>query len=712
MKRLFFLLTVWVCSSAYAATAGSGIADPSYFGVGARAVGMGRAIVANPYGSEAIFSNPAGLGSAQQWNSLLSYAALISDVKFLQAATSFATSTNAFGIGVLDASIGGLDYTTSSSVVQGTFDYSSTILFGTYAFPMSSLFNILPLPDNAHAGVTIKYFAQGFSNLIQNGKGTGVDMDLGLQFVPEKSTNVGVFLKNILPTNIVFPNSVEPIPAMATVGLSTAFLQDTLLGNFAMVRELDRNRPLTLHVGTEWWVVPNLNLRAGMDQEPIAPELSDGAESVYTNLSLGLGFTYHEFGLDFAYRIQRFALSDDQTYFATIKFLPDPDALAYSNAENVLVKLEREARAGNAEKSFTLGKMYLNGDQVEKDTVVAARWILMAAEQGHAEAAYKIATMLETGQGTPKNDKDAFNWYKMAAEHSLLGAQMKVADMYGKGKGVYKNVSKSLDWYLKAAATGHESSQLQVASMYANGDGTKQNIAESLNWYKRAAVEHNNAEAQFQLGEFYMNDDAVKQDRGEAERWYRKAAEQNHTMAAARLKDLGGLVNKTVAVMPVTPPPTAGGFGELLQQAQAGNPEAAFKVAGLLLAGIGGAAPDLVGAESWYQKAAEAGNTQAQTALGKAYYNGDPFKLNYREAKKWLPLAANKGSAEAQYYLGQMYVYGLGFAPDPVQGYMWTALSAAQNYADAVKDLDSIRGFMSQAQIDQADPLIKSFKPK
>jgi TPR repeat protein len=77
--------------------------------------------------------------------------------------------------------------------------------------------------------------------------------------------------------------------------------------------------------------------------------------------------------------------------------------------------------------------------------------------------------------------------------------------------------------------------------------------------------------------------------------------------------------------------------------------------------------------------AANAGDVQAQVAVGKAY-NGDGLvRRNYSEAVKWFSAAAAQGSVEASAWLGSSYLYGHGVAQDSARAASLIQAAAAQN---------------------------------
>jgi TPR repeat protein len=146
---------------------------------------------------------------------------------------------------------------------------------------------------------------------------------------------------------------------------------------------------------------------------------------------------------------------------------------------------------------------------------------------------------------------------------------------------------------------------------------------------------------------------------------------------------------------------------------------------------------DFAEAIKWYRKAAEQGDSRAQTNLGymynkgfgvpqdfteaakwyrKADEQGGPDALFYRgvynedlgvprdyvEAAKWYHKAAEQGVPSVQYYLGIMYYKGKDFLQDSVQAHMWLNLAASQGHKKAREYRDKIAVDMTTAQIAEA----------
>lgn len=120
---------------------------------------------------------------------------------------------------------------------------------------------------------------------------------------------------------------------------------------------------------------------------------------------------------------------------------------------------------------------------------------------------------------------------------------------------------------------------------------------------------------------------------------------------------------------------------ELNSLGDAGNVSAQIMLGALY--NKGGAIPrnDKMAA-TWFEKAANQGNAEAQYQLGNLYENSQLPK-DYGLAASWYHKAAQQGSAKAQARLGVFYSLGLGVTQNPNEAILWSGKAALQGNADA-----------------------------
>jgi|GEM_PF-5830028 len=86
-------------------------------------------------------------------------------------------------------------------------------------------------------------------------------------------------------------------------------------------------------------------------------------------------------------------------------------------------ELQDMALRGNVAAQYRLGKIFYEGDGVDRDLPEAADWFRQAADQGDPDAAWYLGKMLWFGEGIPVDLKEACLWWVVAAEEgSLRGA--------------------------------------------------------------------------------------------------------------------------------------------------------------------------------------------------------------------------------------------------------------------------------------------------
>jgi TPR repeat protein len=124
----------------------------------------------------------------------------------------------------------------------------------------------------------------------------------------------------------------------------------------------------------------------------------------------------------------------------------------------------------------------------------------------------------------------------------------------------------------------------------------------------------------------------------------------------------------------------------LLKRADAGDVEAQSALGGLYLAGKG-TPQDLTEGVKWSTKAANAGNVSAQFNLATLYTNGIGVSKDMTEAAAWLEKAARQGHAGAQELLGLRYYAGLGVGKDELAAWHWLLAAAKQGAPGAEFEL-------------------------
>jgi uncharacterized protein len=99
------------------------------------------------------------------------------------------------------------------------------------------------------------------------------------------------------------------------------------------------------------------------------------------------------------------------------------DRQNYLLAEQILMPL---AERWDARAQTYIGVMYLRGQGVPQNFLVAAYWLHLAAGAGFPEAQYFLGLMYDKGQGVPQDFVLAHAWLNLAVAH----AQPRVRDRW------------------------------------------------------------------------------------------------------------------------------------------------------------------------------------------------------------------------------------------------------------------------------------------
>ena len=116
---------------------------------------------------------------------------------------------------------------------------------------------------------------------------------------------------------------------------------------------------------------------------------------------------------------------------------------------------------------------------------------------------------------------------------------------------------------------------------------------------------------------------------------------------------------------------------------------------------------------AWYRKAAEQGHAEAQWGLGVAYAFGHGVSKDVGQSVAWTRKAAEQGVAMAQFRLGLAYFLGQGVPEDYVEAHKWLNLAAsradAENQREIAERRAGVTNLMTPAQLAEAQKLAREW---
>ena len=112
------------------------------------------------------------------------------------------------------------------------------------------------------------------------------------------------------------------------------------------------------------------------------------------------------------------------------------------------------------------------------------------------------------------------------------------------------------------------------------------------------------------------------------------------------------------------------------------------------------------------QKLADEGDSNAQLTLGNYYATPHNAAPDLEQAESWYRKAANQGNAEAQYRLGDLYYRGKGGLRQSYEdAYFWFILSAKAGSRPFAVDRDETAKHLTPEQVEAVQKRADEWKP-
>jgi hypothetical protein len=278
--------------------------DPQAIGVGARALGMGRATAAVPDASESFFTNPAGLGEIDSFSITSMSGKVLDEANYIMLGGNYPLGhRSAIGLGYIGAYVAGIELRDLNKTYLGSADYGSNLLIASYGQKIG---------ERTSIGVNLKYYSTiAMQNTSANGGAW--NLDLGLLQSGLGCFSLGVVGQNLLGGNkMYYQNGTnEILPSTLKLGAALYLLGNGFRAALSAPVEIsltaDTDFDLSTshstfnHFGLEFSPHPALSLRAGIDRD-----------------SLTFGSGINIYGISFQYAINN---SDNYTnHFFSLSF--------------------------------------------------------------------------------------------------------------------------------------------------------------------------------------------------------------------------------------------------------------------------------------------------------------------------------------------------------------------------------------------------------
>ncbi|PNY26254.1 Chitin synthase activator (Chs3) [Tolypocladium capitatum] len=293
---------------------------------------------------------------------------------------------------------------------------------------------------------------------------------------------------------------------------------------------------------------------------------------------------------------------------------------------------------------------------------------------------------------------DAHKILKKLSNAQNQDATFIMADGLGKGLfGHEPDNKEAFTLYQSAAKFGHAAAAYRTAVCceigHEEGGGTRKDPLKAMQWYKRAAT-LGDPPAMYKVGMILLKG-LLGQPRNprEAVGWLKRAAERADTENPHALHELG-LLYESAQPNDVIIRDERYALNLFQQAAELGYKFSQFRLGCVFEYGLSGCPIDPRQSIYWYSKAATQEEHQSELALSGWYLTGSEGVLGQSdtEAYLWARKAAVAGLSKAEYAMGYFTEVGIGVPANLEDAKRWYWRAAAQDFPKARERLEDLKG--------------------
>ncbi|PHH67276.1 hypothetical protein CDD81_3045 [Ophiocordyceps australis] len=278
--------------------------------------------------------------------------------------------------------------------------------------------------------------------------------------------------------------------------------------------------------------------------------------------------------------------------------------------------LQRLANGGYPFAQYYLADGFASGlfSKGKEDYNAAFPLFVLAAKHGHAESAYRAALCYEFGWGCRKDPAKAVQFLRLAASKRHPGAMTRLGKACLSGDLGEKRYREGIKWLklaTEAADAQYNNAPYQLGCLYETGygDDVFEDLSYAAELYTQAA-ELGHPEANYRMGEAYEHGTLnCPKDAALSVHFYTGAAERGHAAAM-----MGLCAWYMVGAPPIMDKDEEEAYEWARRSAQLGYAKAQYAVGYFTEMGIG-CRRDMLEANVWYVKAADAGDERARQRL-------------------------------------------------------------------------------------------------
>lgn len=191
---------------------------------------------------------------------------------------------------------------------------------------------------------------------------------------------------------------------------------------------------------------------------------------------------------------------------------------------------KKSAKLGNTFACYAFAKIILSEDEPSSDEInQALEYLHVAADNDNHFAQYALGKLYYQGNHINKDMEKAVQLFNISAEHDNEWAAYTLGKIYLTEES-HKDIQKAVAWFEKATQTDNQFAQYQLGKLYLTNEHSQKDVAKAVE-YLTASAEQGNQFSQYILGKIYLMGKDVKQDKETALKWFTLSAAQGNEYA-------------------------------------------------------------------------------------------------------------------------------------------------------------------------------------
>ena len=210
------------------------------------------------------------------------------------------------------------------------------------------------------------------------------------------------------------------------------------------------------------------------------------------------------------------------------------DAMPEQQKSGNITTLTDQCDNKNYASCFSLGTKYMQGIEVPKDMLRAAKLYQLACDHQNAKGCSALGLLYKTGIGVAQDIERGVSLCRRGCERGDGMGCTVLASMYENGEGVPRDTTTAVSFYQRGCDDGTPMGCAELGRMYFYGSGVAEDVERAVKLYQRAC-DGREARGCAALGAAYEVGKGVAKDDAIAATLFQRACDLNNSKACAIL---------------------------------------------------------------------------------------------------------------------------------------------------------------------------------